>query len=254
MKIVIVGTGNIATFFAQKLIEAQHEIVQVISATLEHAKDFANVYKCDFTDDIRQIYKDADAYIFAVKDDVLIQFSHEIILQNKLVIHTAGSVSLAQIKNISDRVACIWCVYSINKNNLPIEKNIPLVVNSIRYEDLNIVKSFAETISENIYELDDVQKSNVHLAAVFANNFVNHLYTISYSILDKKNISFDILKPIIQDTAQKILKHNPAEIQTGPAIRGDEKTMKKHLGMLKEDKILTEIYLLISESIILKNI
>lgn len=248
MKIVIVGAGNIATFFSQKFHQAGFEIVQIISAELIHAQQLAGFFHCSFTNDIQQINKNADVYLFAVKDDILLELATQISLPNKLVIHTAGSIHLNELSGMSMRQACIWCVYSINKNNLPGANDIPLVVNAHFEEDLKIVGTLAKAISHNIYFLNDTQKSSLHLAAVFANNFTNHLFSISKNIVEAEDIPFEILHPIILDTSTKLLKSAPEKNQTGPAIRRDEKTMEKHLTLL-QDETFKAIYRLLSASI-----
>jgi predicted short-subunit dehydrogenase-like oxidoreductase (DUF2520 family) len=178
----------------------------------------------------------------------LLELATQISLPEKLVIHTAGSIHLHELTGISLRQACIWCVYSINKNNLPSTNDIPLVVNAHLEEDLKIVGTLARAISDNIYFLKDKQKSSIHLAAVFANNFTNHLYAISKNIVEAADIPFEILHPIILDTGTKLLKSAPEKNQTGPAIRRDEKTMQKHLKLL-EDETYLAIYRLLSASI-----
>ena len=125
MKIVIIGSGNIATFFAKKIHSAELSVVQIISNTESHAKELAQQIPCDFSTSVDDIYSDADVVILAVKDDVLRTFSLHKKLQNKLIIHTAGSVSLSDISGISNQVGSIWCMYSINKNYLPDRKDIP---------------------------------------------------------------------------------------------------------------------------------
>lgn len=248
MKIAIVGSGNIATFYAKKFHAAGHEIAQVISAHLTHAKELADNFQCDFSDDIHTLNSDADIFLFAVKDDVLLSFAKNISLKDKLVIHTAGSVHLDELKDLSDHLACIWCVYSINKNNLPENNSIPLVVDTNNNEVLDKVNMLAKAISDNIFYLNDEQKSALHLAAVFANNFTNHLYTISKKIIEQKNIPFETLLPLIMDTATKLQHSAPEQNQTGPAIRHDEKTMEKHLALLQDEE-WKKIYAQISDSI-----
>lgn len=248
MKIAVIGSGNIATFFSFRLWESGNEIVQVISGTLINAKELASNFHCKFSDSIDELTREADVYLFAIKDDILLKYAFELNLTNKIVIHCAGSISLDQIKPISTNVACIWSVFSINKNSLPSHRNIPLVLNASNDETLKITNRLATQISDTIYFVEDEQKKFLHLGAVFANNFTNHLYSLSKSILEEHLIPFEILIPIIQDTAQKLLKSPPEENQTGPAVRGDQQTMNLHLSLLKNEQV-QEIYKLISENI-----
>jgi predicted short-subunit dehydrogenase-like oxidoreductase (DUF2520 family) len=247
MKIAIAGAGNIATFFAKKFQAAGFEIVQVIAAHIKHAQQLAMQHNCSFSDQISDLDPGADVCLFAVKDDVLLEFAAKLRLQ-QIVIHTAGSVALSELQAISSRVACIWPVYSINKDHLPNEMNVPLVLNAGSAEVLSITRQLAFAISHQQYVLTDEQKSALHLAAVFANNFTNHLYTISEQITGANGVPFETLLPLILDTAQKVQHSLPRQNQTGPAIRHDEKTMTKHLNMLN-DTDWQQIYRLISGSI-----
>lgn len=248
MKIAIIGSGNIATFYAGKFHRAGFEIVQIISAHVAHAKALADHFQCAYSDQIGDLKDDAEACLFAVKDDVLLEYATHIHLHGRLVIHSAGSVHLDEIKGMSDQLACLWCVYSINKNHLPENENIPLVVNANNNASLEKVKILADAISRKVFYLNDEQKSVLHLAAVFANNFTNHLYTISKSITDKSDIPFETLLPIISDTADKLHHSMPAQNQTGPAIRHDEKTISKHLALLQEEQF-RRIYQVLTDSI-----
>lgn len=247
MKIAIAGAGNIATFFAKKFQAAGFEIVQVIAAHKEHAKELALKFACAFSDQISDLDPDADVCLFAVKDDVLLDFAAKLRM-TQIVIHTAGSVALSELYPMSSRVACIWPVYSIHKDNLPENPNLPLVLNAGSDEVLEITRRLATAISQQHYVLTDQQKSALHLAAVFANNFTNHMYTISEQITREHGVPFAALLPLIADTAQKVQHSLPQQNQTGPAIRHDEKTMTKHLNML-HDEVWQQIYRLISSSI-----
>jgi predicted short-subunit dehydrogenase-like oxidoreductase (DUF2520 family) len=249
MKIAMIGSGNIATFFGMKLKKAGYTFTQVVSATLAHAQILAGKLECDYTDNITQLSQDADVYFFAVKDDVLLEFANNVKLADKLVIHTAGSIQLNELKSISSSISCIWSLYSIQKDNLPSSTQIPLIINYTDKSVQKIVLQLAHTISDKIYELDDHQKSITHLAAVFANNFSNHLFTLTHQILEKENIPFEIMLPIIHNTVEKLAHTLPAQNQSGPAIRHDEKTIHKHLQLLADNPQLSQIYELMTKSI-----
>lgn len=247
MKIAIIGSGNIASFFANKIYK-NYELTQIISKNIEHAKQLSSKYKCQYSNNLEHLNNDLEVIIFAVKDDVLIELSKTYSFQNKLVIHTAGSVDLDDIKSFSKNISCIWCIYSIQKDNLPTSDSIPLVVNANNETSLNLVKKIAASISKNIIQLSDEQKNILHLAAVFANNFTNHLYVLSKQICEDHQIPFDILKPIILNTAEKVQNQNPKLLQSGPAIRHDKQTMEKHLMLIQNDN-LKKLYSLLSTSI-----
>jgi predicted short-subunit dehydrogenase-like oxidoreductase (DUF2520 family) len=240
--ICIVGSGNVAHFVGKKLLHSQHIISQVISSNIEHAKVLANILSCDFSDTISAMKETVDVVILAINDDALKNFQSNEILKNKLIIHTAGAVSLEEVKHISDKMACIWPVYSISKNNLPSSSHIPLAVNFSSIALKDTILNLAQSMSSNVFLLNDEQKMIAHVSAVFANNFSNHLFAIAEKLLDKQHIPFDILMPLIKNTVEKLNNHSPADNQTGPAIRKDEKTIQKHVNLLTDsDKIIYEM-------------
>lgn len=246
-KICIIGSGNVAHFMGKKLLRSEHQVLQIISSNIDHARKLAEELKCDYSDLITNINSEVDVIILAINDDALINFKTNEILKSKIVIHTAGSVSLEDIKHISNNMACIWPVYSISKNNLPSSNKIPLAVNFSSNEIKDALLNIANAISSNVFLLNDEQKNRAHLSAVFANNFSNHLFAIADKLLDEQNIPFEILMPLIKNTVEKLNNHSPFENQTGPAIRNDEKTIEKHLLSLQnEDK---QVYETLTKSI-----
>ncbi|MEZ5047932.1 MAG: DUF2520 domain-containing protein [Chitinophagaceae bacterium] len=249
MKIVMIGTGNIGTYYSTCFKQHGHEIIQVVSNTESHAKALSNTLGCNYTTKIEELHQGADVYFFAIQDDALLKLSKQLKLEDKLVMYAAGALSNENFLSMSKEVACIWCVYSIQKNNLPRHRRIPLVVTGTSKNACYKAHKLAESISDLVYEMDEDKKAIVHLGAVFSNNFVNHLYHISENLLTENDISFDILKPIIQNTAEKIMLHASKELQTGPAIRNDQSTMQKHVALLNPTPQTQHIYEVISKSI-----
>lgn len=254
MRIAILGSGNVATFFGLQFKKNNHTIVQVISSTTQHAEHLATLLDADFATDINQLTHDADVYLFAVSDDVILNFAKTIKRPNKLIIHTAGSIQLSELALISENSACIWPLYSIQKNNLPDSNTVPLIINASNETSLQQVIQLANAISSNHFFLNEKQKSMAHLAAVFANNFTNHLYTLSEDLLHHEKIPFELILPLIEYTTQKLHQTPPHQNQTGPAIRHDEVTMQKHLDLLQNDEQMSAIYKLLSNSIQKKSI
>jgi predicted short-subunit dehydrogenase-like oxidoreductase (DUF2520 family) len=241
-KICIIGSGNVAHFMGKKLLHSQHQVVQIISPNIEHARKLAEVLNCDYADIITNINPIVDVVILAINDDAIKKIAPNDLLKTKIVIHTAGSVSLEDIQHLSPRTACIWPVYSISKNNLPSSDKIPLAVNFSINEIKDPLMNLAQSMSSNVFLLNDEQKMIAHVSAVFANNFSNHLFAIAEKLLDKQHIPFDILMPLIKNTVEKLNTHSPADNQTGPAIRKDEKTIQKHVNLLTDsDKIIYEM-------------
>jgi predicted short-subunit dehydrogenase-like oxidoreductase (DUF2520 family) len=192
-------------------------------------------------------------YIIAVKDDVIDEVAKKIKLNNKLVVHTSGSTALHVLKNTSNHYGVFYPLQTFSKNKKVDFKTVPICLEANGNTTLKVLQQLAKTISTDIYNTDFNQRKALHLAAVFACNFTNHLYSISSQLLKKYQLPFDILKPLIQETATKIENNSPAEVQTGPAIRGDKKIMEMQLKMLSTEKEFLQVYKLLSKSIIISS-
>lgn len=248
MNIVLIGAGNIAHFFASRLLAKGHNIAQIYSRTKAHGLSLGDMTGAEVTDSLHDIRKDADAYILAVKDDALYEVSQSLSLQDKVVIHCAGAVPLKIIDNASQNIAVIWALYSIQKNNLPREE-VPLVVESSNNLARSIALNIARDISLLVVEADYEQRQALHLNAVLVNNFGNHLMAIAQVICKENGLSFEILQPIIRQTVTQVIGTEHAQIQTGPAIRNDASTMEKHISLLQHHPEWQKLYAAVSASI-----
>jgi predicted short-subunit dehydrogenase-like oxidoreductase (DUF2520 family) len=249
MKIALIGSGNIATFFGSKFLAAGHEIIQVISPNASHAGALARALNCTHATNLSQLNHQAEVILLAVKDDITVQLAKDYDFGSRLVIHTAGSVTLEQIGHASKHVGSMWCVYSINKHYLPDRGDIPIIINASDTKSMAQVEILGRCITNSIFTLTDEHKTIAHLAAVYANNFTNHLFTISQSILQEHQIPFALLIPLIENTIDKLHYSEPDKLQTGPAIRHDEVTIEKHLQILTSHEIRKAIYVLLTKSI-----
>lgn len=249
MRIVFLGSGNIAHFFAPVLSRKGHDIVQVYSRTLTHASSLAALTGSAVTDDLTAIDPDADVYILAIKDDALAEVAAQLSFEGKTVIHCAGAVSLDVLQQVSANRAVIWALYSVRKHNLPERSDVPLIVEGSNEQALDMAYRIASDISDRVLKTDYTHRQMLHLNAVFVNNFTNHLLTIAQKICEQHQLPFDILQPIIRQTLEQTEKILPSESQTGPAIRHDEATIAKHLELLAAYPGWQEVYASISKSI-----
>lgn len=245
----MIGSGNMATFLALRLKEAGHPILQIISPQIQHAQTLANQVQAAATTDISQIRSDAEVVILAVPDDTLRQLADSLKLPHQTVIHTAGSVPASVLSGVSQKHACIWSIYSIQKEKTPTHRNIPMVVSSQETKTLELAQNLAKDISDVVYMLDDTQKSWAHLGAVIANNFSNHLMVVCEQLMQDHHIPFELFRPIIQDTVEKLSQRSPKTLQSGPAIRGDEQTIKAQMDMLAAYPMFARLYEMLSRSI-----
>lgn len=249
MKIVFIGAGNLATHLAKKLHNQSFDIVQIYSRTLVSADELAIKVNAASTDKIKDIVPNADIYIFSIPDAALENILFQIqIDKNKLFLHTAGSITIDIFKEYSDRYGVIYPFQTFSKQREIDFKDIPIFIEINNQEDRIILEKIANTLSEKIYYLSSDKRQYLHLTGVFACNFVNHMYNIADQILTQEDIPFDVILPLIDETANKVHYLRPTDAQTGPAIRYDENVINKHLSLIIGEK-LKDIYKMISENI-----
>jgi predicted short-subunit dehydrogenase-like oxidoreductase (DUF2520 family) len=226
ISILIVGTGNVGTHLFNAFLKVDAlTITQISSRRLE------NVPKADIT-------------IIAVSDDVIAEVSLK--LENEFVVHTSGSVAMNTLKN-KQRKGVFYMLQTFSKDKKVDFSKVPFCLEAENKKDYEILKKLANSVGKNIYSISSEQRKILHVAAVFVNNFTNHLYKIGNDICKKNDIPFDILKPLIQETALKVEQLSPEQAQTGPAIRQDEITIKNHLNLLNKNQ--EEIYKILTKSI-----
>jgi predicted short-subunit dehydrogenase-like oxidoreductase (DUF2520 family) len=248
--IILIGAGNVATQLGLALADAGYKISQVYSKTASAAAALSKKLKANPLTDLKKLDQDAAIYIIAVKDDAIEAIAKQLKLKDKIVVHTSGSVSMEVLKKASKNYGVFYPLQTFTKDKKIDFKAVPICLEGNNKDTSTTLQYFAKSISSNVNLVNSDQRKVIHLAAVFACNFSNHMYAIADDILKKNKLSLDILKPLIEETAQKIRNTSPAKAQTGPAVRGDKKTMEGHLKMLKGDKKLKEIYELVSKHII----
>ncbi len=245
IRIVILGTGNVAKhLFRAFMAQEELEVVQVYARNPKLLSYFGSNTKT--TSDLTKI-EAADIYVLAVSDDAISQLSQQLNLKEGLLVHTSGSVSIKALpKGVRRGVFYPLQTFSANSN---IDfKEIPMCIETTNEDDLRLLKQLASAISDTVVPLSTKQRKTVHLAAVFANNFTNHMYHLSHELCEQKDIPFELLFPLIKETARKLEGLSPYDAQTGPARRNDMGTIKKHLAQLKSKK-QKKIYSLLSKSI-----
>jgi len=245
IRVSIIGSGNLA----QHLIVAfskttDIELVQVFARKYETVAHLINPDKIytNFNDIIA-----ADLFIIAITDDAINDVSAVIPFSNELVVHTSGSVSISAIDN-KNRQGVFYPLQTFSKSKEVDFKSIPICIETKNEKDFQILEKVAKSISNTVYKINSEQRKALHIAAVFVCNFVNHLYQIGNDICIENDLPFDILKPLIQETANKILTLSPNQAQTGPAKRKDKQTINAHLSFLSDEN-QKEIYKMLTKSI-----
>ena len=248
-RIVFIGAGNVATHLAEAFFKKGFPVVQICSRSEASAKELAERCNASFTTDIRQITPNADVYIYALKDDVIRSIAEQNPIKTGLHLHTAGSVPMSVFADLFEHYGVLYPLQTFSKQHFVDFSKIPLFIEANITDVNNKIVLFASKISDNVQYADSEKRSLLHLSAVFACNFVNHLCAIAEKITDEMGISFKILLPLIQETVAKLETLRPTEAQTGPAVRNDTSTMEKHLDLLKSMPMEQEIYKLICENI-----
>ena len=244
--IILLGSGNVATHLGFALKNSNYTIVQVYSKSIENAKVLAKKLDAYFTNDLTKL-KSADLIIVSINDDAILSVLSQI--KNTAIVHTSGSIELDILKGKFTDYGVFYPLQTFNKEVDINISEIPFCIegNSIEFE--NQLIKIAKTFSNNVVKMNSQQRKQLHIAAVFACNFSNHMYSIADDLLAKKNIDFKILLPLINKTIANLESKTPKEVQTGPAKRKDTVIIQEHLAAIKEKEI-KEIYQKISADII----
>jgi predicted short-subunit dehydrogenase-like oxidoreductase (DUF2520 family) len=249
MNVLIIGAGNVATVLGRLIKAAGHNIIQVVSRNMENAGMLAEELGCSAAASFAKVNKDADLYIAAMSDAALNEIKENIKLGDKIIVHTAGSVSKDVLQGVSSNYGVIYPLQSLNKETKYGHLKIPLLIDGNNEHSLQVIRSLSESISPLVSVMEDDSRLRLHVAAVVTNNFTNHLYSLVYNFCKKEGIDFKMLQPLIEQTALRLEKHPPAAMQTGPAIRKDIITLDKHLRVLNTHPQLRSIYLKMTDSI-----
>jgi predicted short-subunit dehydrogenase-like oxidoreductase (DUF2520 family) len=249
IRIVLLGSGNLATQLGNALRQTGFHITQVYSPNLKHAKTLATQLKAKAISSIGQIEGNADLYILAVKDDVIQGLAKRLHLGDKLVVHTSGSMPRDILDPASTSTGVFYPLQTLSRERKAMWQHIPICIEANTKSGKLLLEKIASRLSERVIPLNSQARRQLHLAAVFACNFSNHMYSIAELLLKKEKLSYRLLAPLIMETAQKAMEMGPRAAQTGPALRADQKTMKKHLKMLSGYKDYQKLYRTISLSI-----
>ena len=245
ISVIILGAGNVATHLFNAFDNSDTvTVTQWFNRNIGSLQSYKS--RVDITDDLSQL-KEADLYIIAVSDDAVANLSAKLPFENRLVVHTSGTVNIHDLDK-KNRRGVFYPLQTFSKS-APLDfANVPICIEAIDKSDLKILKTLSKAIGSKSHKVNTNQRKSLHLAAVFVNNFTNQLYRIAHEITEDEGVEFDILKPLIMETAIKVQELSPYMAQTGPAKRNDKKTIKKHLDLLKNEQHKA-IYELLTASI-----
>lgn len=245
IRITLIGSGNVAQHLIKAFTKSEGiEIGQVFSRkkeSLVHLIDSDKIVT-NLSD-----FKEADLYVIAITDDAIAEVSAQLPFQNQLVVHTSGTSSI-EFLNSKNRKGVFYPLQTFSKNKTVDFSVIPICLEAENETDYRILETVAKSISNAVFSISSEQRKALHVSAVFVNNFTNHLYKIGQEICNEHHMSFEILKPLIQETADKIKTLNPIDAQTGPAKRNDYGTIEAHLNYLTNEN-QKQIYKILTQSI-----
>ncbi|MCW5520482.1 DUF2520 domain-containing protein [Aureitalea sp. L0-47] len=242
---VVLGFGNVGKHLCLALEQSDAaQLVQIYNRSESEVPE--SLQKVEFIHELGDLTR-ADLYLIALPDDAIKSFSDKLKKHNSVVAHTSGSKSLEALKK-HDRAGVFYPLQTFSSERTMDLRTVPICIEAKHPEDEAMLVQLAESISEKVKVISSEERKKLHLAAVFASNFPNHLYHMASEILGEHQLDFDLLKPLIAETADKIQSLPPVDAQTGPARRGDENTIENHLHLLTNSRF-REIYELLTHSI-----
>lgn len=219
---------------------------------MQHAALLAYHVGAEPIDDLNRINSETDLFIIAVKDDAILPIARTLAKYQQLTVHTSGATDLETLSAINPIAGVVYPLQTLSTIKEVDFSTVPLCIEGADTDITGLLEQLAQTVSKNVYRVNSLQRRALHLAAVFACNFPNYLYGIAQELLAKQGLEFDMLRPLIMETAKKVQDALPQQVQTGPAVRNDRITIATHLQMLHNEPALQELYRLLSQGIIKK--
>ena len=248
-RLTLVGAGNVAWHMGKALSQKGYVIKQVLDRTASSSKQLANELKAELSGTPEDGIAGADACLICVSDDAIAAVIEQLKPGNCLLMHTAGSVPLDVFRKNADNYGVLYPLQTFTKGRPLDYSRIPFLTEANTPGNLNLINQIASSVSNHVMEANSTQRLFIHLAAIFASNFSNHMYALAEKLAAEYNMPFDLLKPLIAETTAKAMDMSPQKAQTGPAARGNVKVIEKHLELLKDHPGMQELYRMISKSI-----
>lgn len=249
MKIVLIGSGNVATHLAKAFFTAGHSIEQIYSRDMNNAQQLASIVNAVPIVDLQSVSAVVDLYVISVKDDAIEEVTKYLPNLDGLVVHTAGSVSMDVLSRFLN-YGVFYPFQTFTRESDVDFSQIPLLVESNSEMSTGKLHQLGRELSKTVIKASSEQRGALHISAVFACNFVNHMYRLSEDVLKTSGLPFELLHPLIHETANKVLHLSPSLTQTGPASRNDQQIIKKHLTELEGQEELRQIYEMLTASIV----
>lgn len=250
--IAIIGSGNVAWHLAPELENSGHRVIEIYSRTTKHAKSLQKrLYQAEVSTELDFTDSDAEIFLIAIFDDAIEKVAHEIAVpDNAIIVHTSGSQSINKLSYAaSENMGVFYPLQTFTKGKHISFEDVPILIEAENRYTAKVLKNLGKSISKKVLSVSSKDRMAIHIAAVFACNFTNHLFKVADQLLKKRGLSFDLLRPLIAETINKSLDIGPENAQTGPAARGDLEVLDKHMAFLKGSEY-KDIYKLITEKIL----
>ncbi len=246
----MIGAGNVASHLGMALVGQGIRVVELYNRTPERGRDLAARLGAAYIGDISAVSRSADLYIFAVADNAIAPLAALLKLDDNLVVHTSGTMEMELLSQASGSFGVFYPLQTFSTSRSAGFRGIPVCLEANRVSGRLQLEELARKVTDNVYFIDSDQRKRLHVAAVFASNFTNFMNTVAEELLGSQGITFDLLKPLIAQTAENVKHGHPFHFQTGPAYRGDQQVLDKHRELLKDHPDYLEIYNVISRNII----
>jgi len=248
--IVIIGAGNVGTGLACAFSDVGCNIVQVVGRREEAVATLAEMFNADHTLSFKDVTKGQDLYLMALPDRAMSEILPQLGLTNELLVHTSGSVPMDILSSFSDNIGVFYPLQTFTRDRKIDLGEVPLLVEANRIDGEDVLLELGKKLSTHVEVADSAQRQLLHIAAVFASNFSNHMYDIARQLMLDNGFDFELLIPLIKETAAKAVEMEPDQAQTGPALRKDMQVIENHLELLKNMPEVQKLYQQISKNII----
>jgi predicted short-subunit dehydrogenase-like oxidoreductase (DUF2520 family) len=250
----LIGSGNVAWHLSQALEKAGHQVREIYSRSAEHAEQVAEkLYDAQVVATLDFSESTSDVFILCVSDDAIAAVADQVILphEDAILCHTSGSQPLGVLAG-RPRTGVFYPLQTFSKSRRVDISSVPFCIEASDGEAESILVDLGQSLSRTVYLVNSQERKTLHIGAVFAGNFTNHLIALAQHLLQQEGLEFDLLKPLIRETIEKALEApNPAVVQTGPAVRGDLQVINAHLDYLQQMPHRQALYKLLSDSIVL---
>ena len=247
--IVSIGAGNVAVHLIKELYKKEYPVLMVYSRTIKAARELSEITGSGFTNRIEEIPSDADIYIITLSDNAILQTVNILRGTSAIVVHTAGSIDMSVFNGKISRHGVLYPLQTFTKSRKVDFSSIPLLIEGSDKSTVNILRRIASDLSESVTEVNSQDRKWIHISAVFACNFTNHMLACACDILSQRNLDAGLIRPLIYETFNKALEDDPGIAQTGPARRNNLQIVNEHISMLRPHPQFQKIYTFVSNAI-----